>query len=91
MVTASEARDLDGYRDCSNRLLDGWRTYDAEAAPPHSDPQLRSARNGPPCPKTREAIIPPLKGALTLMVPFRIRGFGTLFLPTGVLSRPMVY
>jgi hypothetical protein len=23
MVTASEARDLDGYRDSSNRLLDG--------------------------------------------------------------------
>ena len=44
MVTASEARDLDGYRDCSNRLLDGWRTYDAEAAPPHSDPQLRTSK-----------------------------------------------
>ena len=43
MVTASEARDLDGYRDCSNRLLDGWRTYDAEAAPPHSNPQLRTS------------------------------------------------
>jgi hypothetical protein len=35
--------------------------------------------------------IPPLKGALTLMVPFRLRGFGTLLLPTGVLGRPMVY
>ena len=42
MVTASEAREPDGYRDCSNRLLGGWRTYDAEAALPHSDPQLRT-------------------------------------------------
>ncbi len=28
VVTASEARDPDAYRDCSNRLLDcpGWRS-----------------------------------------------------------------
>ena len=42
MVTASEARESDAYRDSSNRLLGGWRAYDAEAALPHSDPQLRT-------------------------------------------------
>lgn len=38
VVTASEGRESDAYRDSSNRLLGGWRAYDAEAAPPHSDP-----------------------------------------------------
>ena len=44
MVITSEAREPDAYRDSSNRLLGGWRAYDAEAAPPHSDPQLRTRR-----------------------------------------------
>jgi len=44
VVTASEGREFDTYRDSSNRLLGGWRAYDAEAAPPHSAPQLRTSR-----------------------------------------------
>jgi len=33
VVTASEGRESDAYRDSSNRLLGGWRAYDAEATP----------------------------------------------------------
>jgi len=44
VVTASEGRESDAYRDSSNRLLGSWRAYDAEAAPPHSDPQLRTSK-----------------------------------------------
>ena len=44
MVTAGEAREPDVYRDCSNRLLSGWRAYDAEETQPHSDPQLRTRK-----------------------------------------------
>jgi hypothetical protein len=29
VVTASEAREPDVYRDCRDPLLGGWRTYDA--------------------------------------------------------------
>ena len=39
---SGRSREPDVYRGCSNRLLGGWRAYDAEAAPPHSDPQLRT-------------------------------------------------
>ena len=44
VVTASEGRESDAYRDSSNRLLGGWRAYDAEATPAPSDPQLRTRR-----------------------------------------------
>ena len=44
LVTASVSREHDAYRDSSNRLLGGWRAYDAEAALPHSDPQLRTSK-----------------------------------------------
>jgi len=44
VVTGSEALEPDGYRDCSNRVLGGWRAYDAEAALPHSCPQLRTRK-----------------------------------------------
>ena len=44
VVTASEAREPDAYRDSSNRLLGDWRAYDAEATPPHSGPQLRTSK-----------------------------------------------
>ena len=44
IVAASEACEGDAYRDSSNRLLGGWRAYDAEAAPPHSDPQPRTRK-----------------------------------------------
>jgi len=41
---SGRSREPDVYRDCSNRFLGGWRAYDAEAAPPHSDPQLRTRK-----------------------------------------------
>ena len=44
VVTASVAREPNADRDCSNRLLGGWRAYDAEAALPHSGPQLRTSK-----------------------------------------------
>ena len=48
LPTPGVAREPNADRDCSNRLLGGWRAYDAEAAPPHSDPQLRTRRRPPP-------------------------------------------
>ena len=30
---SGRSREPDVYRDCSNRLLGGWRAYDAEATP----------------------------------------------------------
>jgi hypothetical protein len=36
--------EVEDFRDCSNRLLGGWRAYDTEAARPHSDPQLKTSR-----------------------------------------------
>jgi len=44
VVTASVGRESDAYRDSSNRLLGSWRAYDAEAALPHSGPQLRTRK-----------------------------------------------
>ena len=44
LPTPGVAREPNADRDCSNRLLGGWRAYDAEAAPPHSDPQLRTRK-----------------------------------------------
>ena len=39
VVTASEAREPDVYRDCSNRLLDGLDSYSKCNKPPDRTPQ----------------------------------------------------
>jgi len=44
-VTASEGREPDAYRDSSNRLLGGWRAYDAEATPAPLKPATQDAQN----------------------------------------------
>jgi len=45
MTTAGEGRESDAYRDSSNRLLGGWRAYDAEATPAPLRPATQDAQN----------------------------------------------
>jgi len=49
VVTASEGRESDAYRDSSNRLLGGWRAYDAEATPFLLRPATQDAQNSAGC------------------------------------------